>query len=150
MPSRTCFPLSILVATVCHMNNLQAKVVLSVGFASDGNRRAMDALWRRKQGYSCAPLRLHRCCLTVQALQPDKLDFTSKETRAAVLDMVLLHTCPQSQLLFNRIRRRLSLPLLGASRRVEWETAILLVVCALMKKMVTHWGGGRKVGGRLL
>lgn len=48
----------------------------------------------------------------VQALQPDELDFTFKETRVAVLDMVLLHTCPQSQLLFNRIGRRLSLPLL--------------------------------------
>lgn len=30
----------------------------------------------------------------VQALQPGELDFTSKETRVAVLDMVLLHTCP--------------------------------------------------------
>ena len=80
----------------------------------------------------------------VQAPLPDELDFTSKETRVAVLDMVLLHTCPQSQLLFNRIRRRPSLPLLRVWRRVEWETAILLVVCAPMKKMVTHRGGGRK------
>ena len=149
MPSRTCFPLNILVATVCHMNNLQVEGC-RLGSASDDNRRPMDALWRRKQGYSCAPLRLHQCCLTLVQSKRCSLtsfDSTSKETRVAVLDMVLLHTCPQSQLLFNRIRRRPSLPLLRVGRRVEWETAILLVVCALMKKMVTHRGGAEKDGG---
>ena len=79
------------------MNNLQAKVVLSVGFGlrwqskSNGRPVAKEAgVFMRTS--PIAPMLLDP--RAVQALQPDELDFTFKETRVAVLDMVLLHTSP--------------------------------------------------------